>query len=451
MTTPKDLWRELGNTDRASFQKALTRSTLPGPSPMGTKAVADYLYDVLSPFGLTRLAAAMAWIESKNHTWTCSTSPKGEPCIPSANNNPWAVSGGWDPIKGHKWVNYADYADAAIDWLSRLLSEEGPYAGTRTIAEMVEVYAPGFENDSAKYAHDICREVDAMPPIGKEKEKVPAYPMKEVAVAGSTKPILLPSDIKFRQSLIPVGKTNQRPGTKMKALYYTQHETANRNSAATARMHEEWLHSGAPGVADVQVGFHFVVDDKEIIQLLPVDEIAWHAGDGSGPGNYSSVGCELCVNAGRNVAKAESNAAWLAAGVMRALDIPSVNLRAHYDWVQGRAGAHYCPEIMLTSGRWSAFESTVANLLAGKGGEQEDVLPLIPESFIRENIFPEYDPNGVVTKGWVEKCRYYGALLKREAVYVGGKEWVKMYRFSNGVCAFVMRNGAVEWSDNLWA
>ena len=31
---------------------------------------------------------------------------------------------------------------------------------------------------------------------------------------------------------------------------------------------------------DNEVSFHFAVDDKEVVQGIPLDRNAWHAGDG---------------------------------------------------------------------------------------------------------------------------------------------------------------------------
>ena len=50
------------------------------------------------------------------------------------------------------------------------------------------------------------------------------------------------------------------------------HNTAN---DASARNEIEFMQSN-----NKQTSFHYAVDDKEVIQGIPLDRNAWHAGDG---------------------------------------------------------------------------------------------------------------------------------------------------------------------------
>lgn len=111
-----------------------------------------------------------------------------------------------------------------------------------------------------------------------------------------------------RVNYVPVGQTNNRPGIPMTPTSGTWHETANYATGADAATHERWLLNGAPGAADAQVCVHFFVDDHEAVQMLPLNEVAWHAGDGvNGPGNTSSISVECCVNSDGDLAKAQNN------------------------------------------------------------------------------------------------------------------------------------------------
>ena len=61
----------------------------------------------------------------------------------------------------------------------------------------------------------------------------------------------------------------------------------------------------------------FTVDDKEIYQHLPLNENAWHAGDGAeGTGNRESIAIEIAVNEDGDYNKAVENARKLAAYLM---------------------------------------------------------------------------------------------------------------------------------------
>ena len=45
-----------------------------------------------------------------------------------------------------------------------------------------------------------------------------------------------------------------------------------------------------------QTSFHFAVDDKEVVQGLPLDRNGWHAGDGNGKGNREGIAIEICYS-----------------------------------------------------------------------------------------------------------------------------------------------------------
>lgn len=164
--------------------------------------------------------------------------------------------------------------------------------------------------------------------------------MKAHQFVGLAKPVYLPDDITVEIAIVPATVRNVRSNQKRsleQVTTFTQHETANYNVGANADMHKRWLHGGASGSS---VGFNFVVDDKKIIQLTPLDEVTWAAG--TPKGNLSSDHSELCVNSDINHTKARRNAAALAAGVLKARGL-SVNagLVQHNMWF-----GKNCPALM---------------------------------------------------------------------------------------------------------
>ena len=164
MTDGNSDWRTLGNTDLDSFTTAVGRSWQEGTSPLAASAAA--VWAVLVPFGLTRLAAAMSWHETKNFSWNCGTAPKGQPCIPADRCNPWAMK-----APNGTWMRYANFTEAALDWADRLLSPNGPYARTGTLGELIRVYCPpgvdgNTEEGFRRYVETVAREVDALPEKG---------------------------------------------------------------------------------------------------------------------------------------------------------------------------------------------------------------------------------------------------------------------------------------------
>ena len=123
--------------------------------------------------------------------------------------------------------------------------------------------------------------------------------------------------VPITQDLIPVGRRN-RPGYRLVPRYITIHDTANPNAGAGAKAHANYLKGAA--AASIPASWHFTVDDRLIVQHLPLDENGWHCGDGTnGIGNRQSIGVEICENRDGNRAAAEANAAWLTAQLLPSL------------------------------------------------------------------------------------------------------------------------------------
>jgi len=156
------------------------------------------------------------------------------------------------------------------------------------------------------------------------------------------------------QDFIPVGRRN-RPGTKLTGpKYITIHDTANPAKGANALMHAKYLKGDE--AANRPASWHFTVDDQRVVQHLPLDEVAWHAGDGSkGPGNTSSISIEICENADGDRAKAEANAAELVAYLLKQFGLPIDAVVQHNRWT-----GKDCPRIIRhRSGGWDGFLAAV--------------------------------------------------------------------------------------------
>lgn len=141
----------------------------------------------------------------------------------------------------------------------------------------------------------------------------------------------------IKQQFIPTSRTKQRPGYAMKPQYITIHSTGNPKSTAQNEANYVCYNS------DRQASYHYVCDDSQIIQVLPVNEVAWHAGDGgSGTGNRKSVAIEICEPGDRK--KAVDNAVWLTKELMRDLKIDKAHIKQHHDW-----SGKDCPRILRDS------------------------------------------------------------------------------------------------------
>ena len=154
----------------------------------------------------------------------------------------------------------------------------------------------------------------------------------------------------IQEHIISDGREN-RPGRDTNPdTYITIHETGNTAKGADAAAHGAYLDSAAG--EDALVSWHYTVDDHAIVQHLPDYETAYHAGDGkAGPGNTTSIGIEICVNAGGDFEAAKANAAALVRLLMEEHGIPLDNVVQHNRW-----NGKDCPKtIRATAGAWEAF------------------------------------------------------------------------------------------------
>lgn len=135
----------------------------------------------------------------------------------------------------------------------------------------------------------------------------------------------------IKEMFIPKG-TRARPGYAMAPKFITIHNTANENKGAGALSHGNYMTTGSG--KNVTTSYHYVVDDSLIVRLLPDDEVAWHAGDGSGmkSGNRTSLAIEICENPESNLTNATDNAAELTARLMKDWGISISNVKQHNYW-----------------------------------------------------------------------------------------------------------------------
>lgn len=134
----------------------------------------------------------------------------------------------------------------------------------------------------------------------------------------------------------------------------TNHNTGNPAPTADARAHAHWL-AGVEAQDSDYIGAHFFVDGDRIVQTLPINEVAWHAGDGQGPGNMTTLAIEICETT--PLAAAEANALVLNAALL--IDHPDWQIYKHQDW-----SGKYCPRRILAEGRWPAFVEAIRQRVA---------------------------------------------------------------------------------------
>lgn len=158
----------------------------------------------------------------------------------------------------------------------------------------------------------------------------------------------------YRKDHIPrTTPYNRRPGHYMTPTTITIHNTGNPSSTAAGE--RNWLTNPTN---NRQASYHIVVDEREAVECLPLNESAWHAGDGSGAksGNRTSIGIEICESG--NYAKTLDNAVKLVASMLKERGWGVDRLRRHWDW-----SGKICPRLMYDGGKWTGwneFKSRVA-------------------------------------------------------------------------------------------
>ena len=161
--------------------------------------------------------------------------------------------------------------------------------------------------------------------------------------------------VEIRQDFIPVGRYN-RPGIAMDYQFITIHETDNYAAGAGAAAHASYIKN-----VTTATSWHYTVDDKIAYQHLPLNETAYHCGDGSGNGNRKSVGIEICVNSDCDYEVSKRNVAELAAKLLKDKNLGIDAVKQHYDW-----NGKNCPRRLRQEGRWNEFLGLIKSFM----GEQ---------------------------------------------------------------------------------
>ena len=142
------------------------------------------------------------------------------------------------------------------------------------------------------------------------------------------------------KNLVSQSKYSVKCPYSMTPEFIVVHNTANDASAANE---VKYMISN-----NNQVSFHFAVDDKEVVQGLPLDRNAWACGDGAnGKGNRKGIQIEICYskNGGVRFENAEKNAAKFIAQLLKERGWGVDKVKKHQDFSN-----KYCPHRTLDKG-----------------------------------------------------------------------------------------------------
>lgn len=155
------------------------------------------------------------------------------------------------------------------------------------------------------------------------------------------------------KNLVSESKYNIKCPYEMKAKKIVVHETAN---DASARDEISYMISN-----NNEVSFHYAVDDVEVVQGVPENRNAWHAGDGGkGKGNREGLAIEICYSksGGERWHKAIENAAQFIADKLKERGWGIDKVTKHQDY----SGKH-CPHRILDEYGWDNFLNLITMYL----------------------------------------------------------------------------------------
>lgn len=150
--------------------------------------------------------------------------------------------------------------------------------------------------------------------------------------------------MEVRQMLVDKSKYDIKCPYTMTPEFIVVHNTAN---DASANNEISYMRTN-----NKEVSFHFAVDDKEVVQGIPIKRNAWHAGDGGkGKGNRKGIAIEICYSksGGERFDKAEQNAAKFIASLLKQYGWGIDKVTKHQDY-----SGKYCPRRTLDMG-WERF------------------------------------------------------------------------------------------------
>lgn len=153
--------------------------------------------------------------------------------------------------------------------------------------------------------------------------------------------------VPIRENLVPKDKYAIKCPYTRTPTRVVIHNTANDAPAANEISYMRYN--------DLEISFHYSVDDVNIVQGIPESRNAWASGDGHGKGNMEGIHIEICYSksGGEKFDKAEQNAAEFTASLLKKYGWGIDKVTKHRDY-----DGKYCPHKTLDRG-WQRFLSMV--------------------------------------------------------------------------------------------
>lgn len=232
--------------------------------------------------------------------------------------------------------------------------------------------------------------------------------------------------LKVTRMPVPKNKYSKKCPFKMTPKGICVHNTANKASALSEASYMIRNNNA--------VSFHAAVDDYQVVECIPENRNAFHAGDGrNGNGNRNYYAVEICYSTGdsEKFTQAEKNAAYYIACKLKEHGWGIDKVKKHQDF-----SGKYCPHKTLYLG-WERF----LNLIRGYLGQA--TVPVKPQAPAKPSKPSKPASNKINVDGshgprtTRRKQQIYGT--KQDAIISGQPTCNKKY------CYALNKGGCVRW------
>lgn len=234
--------------------------------------------------------------------------------------------------------------------------------------------------------------------------------------------------LKVTRMLVPQNKYSKKCPFKMTPKGICVHNTANKASALSEASYMIRNNNA--------VSFHAAVDDYQVVECIPENRNAFHAGDGrNGNGNRNYYSVEICYSTGDSAkfTQSEKNAAHYIACKLKEHGWGIDKVKKHQDF-----SGKYCPHKTLDLG-WERF----LNLIRGYLGQA--TVPVKPQAPSKPSKPSKPASNKINVDGshgprtTRRKQQIYGT--KQDAIISGQPTCNKKY------CYALNKGGCVRWTS----
>ena len=229
---------------------------------------------------------------------------------------------------------------------------------------------------------------------------------------------------------------------KTSTEYVVVHDTAGGAPTHTAESFALNQVQANNNPTNTYISWHFTVGTDGIFQSLPLDEVAYHAGDGSyvygdtwysstynkadciGGGNRNGIGIESCINQGADYNVTLRMLAKLVAELLLEFNLSTDRIKQHWHF-----SGKDCPGVIRHCGRWEEFKNLVK-------AEYFMKTQLKGIEFEYKSLCPDVMDNEgkIIVKDGLARTVSY-------KVKVNGEGISKEYEFSSTINAYE------DWSD----